>query len=324
MKSILFADLVRGVLLQRYKRFLIDAQLQDGSAVTASVANPGRMTGGDDGAAERGYAVPSQTAIYLQPVAPNYNVKHAYRWMFAVEPCTGALVGVYTMLANRAVREALEAREASLLHLLAERDPNGRRDTAVRPLRFDKLARECRYPTASRQRANGSTVSRCDFCLDGRVFIEVKSVTMLSSTPGLVMFPDAVSARAVRHLEELANVIRSGRKRPRDGAAASAHRAMVLFVVQRSDRPLAFCPAQRVDPLFAIAMRHAASHGVEFRCCWLPARVQEEREGRATVEVHWGRATEGGNADCAWHEVPVFLSMEEAQQYLQGERDPRR
>eukprot|EP00166_Cyanidium_caldarium_P001053 ctg_1473.g386 len=144
MKSLLFPDLVRGVLLQRYKRFLIDAQLQDGSEVTASVANPGRMTGGDDGAAERGYAVPSQTAIYLQPVAPNYNVKHAYRWMFAVEPCTGALVGVYTMLANRAVREALEAREASLLQLLTERDPNGRRGTVPaagerehrQPLRF--------------------------------------------------------------------------------------------------------------------------------------------------------------------------------------------
>jgi sugar fermentation stimulation protein A len=92
--------------------------------------------------------------------------------------------------------------------------------------------------------------SRLDFVLDvgGKlVFLEVKSVTWVED--GVALFPDGVTERGRRHLEELAGLVRQG------------HDAWQVFVVQRHDGRV-FKPAAQVDPAYARELAAAAAHGV--------------------------------------------------------------
>jgi len=95
--------------------------------------------------------------------------------------------------------------------------------------------------------------SRFDFQVGG-VMIEVKSVTLASGGAG--RFPDAVSARAARHCDELAALCRSGNP------------TAIVFVAQRGDIE-SVAPEDDVDPVFGIAIRRAAKAGVLVLACAL-------------------------------------------------------
>ena len=168
-------DLVPARLIRRYKRFLADCTLEDGSEVVAHCANPGSMMG----LAEPG------TKIWLEPNDdPKKKLKYGWR---LIEHENGHFTGVDTSLPNKAVRAALEAGE-----IIALADY-----TDVRP--------EVKYG------AN----SRVDFLLGAAglpdAYVEVKSVT-LSREAGLAEFPDSVTARGAKHLSELAEVARAGHR----------------------------------------------------------------------------------------------------------------
>jgi sugar fermentation stimulation protein A len=93
--------------------------------------------------------------------------------------------------------------------------------------------------------------TRFDFFLtDGneRCLLEVKSTTLIEEE--VAMFPDAVTARGRRHVNNLTK------------AKGEGYRACVLFVVQRDDAR-AFAPCDKVDPKFGEALRNAAANGVE-------------------------------------------------------------
>jgi len=107
--------------------------------------------------------------------------------------------------------------------------------------------------------------SRFDFLLEGPeqppCWVEVKSVTLL--VDGLACFPDAVTVRGRRHVEELAALAEGG------------ERAVVLFVVQRDDAQ-GFRPHDEADPAFGRALRAAARQGVEvyaYACHIEPGRA---------------------------------------------------
>lgn len=92
--------------------------------------------------------------------------------------------------------------------------------------------------------------SRLDFRLaDGSdsLLLEVKSCTLVEDGTGL--FPDAPTERGSRHLHALVRALEAGR-------------AAVLFLIQRADAT-SFIPNERTDPLFADALREAATRGVE-------------------------------------------------------------
>lgn len=92
--------------------------------------------------------------------------------------------------------------------------------------------------------------SRFDFLLtgDGRTcLVETKSVNLVEGDTAL--FPDAPTARGVRHLEVLAASCREGLE------------AAVIFVVQRADAARVM-PYADADPAFAAALAAAAAAGV--------------------------------------------------------------
>lgn len=205
--------LVPARLIRRYKRFLADCRLEDGREVVAHCANPGSMMG----LAEPGMK------IWLEPNDdPKKKLKFGWR---LVDHENGHFTGVDTSVPNRALRAALMAGAVPGL------DAYG----TVRP--------EVRY----------GEKSRIDFLLseDGlpAAYVEVKSVTLCREA-GLAEFPDSVTARGARHLEELARMVGDG------------HRAVLLYLVQRTDCREVTVAAD-IDPAYAAAFAAARAAGVE-------------------------------------------------------------
>lgn len=166
-------DLVPATLLKRYKRFLADARLEDGTEITAHCANPGSMLGLKE----------TGSRIWLEPNDdPKKKLKYGWR---LVDHENGHFTGVDTSVPNRALRAALMAGEIPELALYE----------TVRP--------EVKY----------GQNSRIDFLLSqpgaSDLYVEVKSVT-LSRKAGKAEFPDSVTARGAKHLAELTEVVRGG------------------------------------------------------------------------------------------------------------------
>lgn len=205
--------LVPARLIRRYKRFLADIRLADGSEVTAHCANPGSMMG---------LAEP-EMKIWVEPNDdPKKKLKYGWR---LVDHENGHCTCVDTSVANRAFKQALLGREI-----------------------FD-LAN---YPEILPEQKYGEK-SRIDFLLraPGRpdCYVEIKSVTLMRSQ-GLAEFPDSVTARGTKHMQELARMAQLG------------HRAIVLFLVQRSDAKQVTL-AKDIDPAYADAFATATAQGVE-------------------------------------------------------------
>ncbi|MFA7482551.1 MAG: DNA/RNA nuclease SfsA [Vulcanimicrobiota bacterium] len=227
-----FPRLVTARFLRRYKRFLTDVRLEDGTEVTVHCPNPGRMSS----------ILPHAETVYLSDLRelPGKR-KLDYRWELA--KVRGELVVVNTQLANRVA--------GRLLGLPAIRED------LLLPLE-SPLRSELRIPGRK---------SRFDFGLSdtsGRDYvIEVKQVSMRVADQGTTRwaaFPDAVTARGKRHLEELAELSRSGAT------------AILLYVVGRSDVNL-LRPAYEVDPHYSEAFERALEAGVTARACRLSATL---------------------------------------------------
>lgn len=165
--------LLKGILLRRYKRFLADVELADGTVITAHTPNTGSMLG----------CCTPGSRVWLRD-SGNPKRKYRHGWEL-VEAEPGILVGINTGLANGLVEEAIGAGVIGEL--------GGYRD----------LRREVRY---------GRENSRIDILLrhDNRpdCYVEVKNVTL--ARDDVAFFPDAVSKRGSKHLRELEAVSRDG------------------------------------------------------------------------------------------------------------------
>ena len=210
------SPLVPATLLRRYKRFLADVVLADGTEVTAHVANPGSMLG---------LAEPGARVWLSKSQSPSRKLPYSWELVevdFGADP---ELVGVNTALPNRLVGEALAAGGIEAL-----------RD-------YPRVRREVRYGKGS----------RVDFVLErdrGPVcFLEVKNVHMMRR-PGRAEFPDAVTARGAKHLDELAREAQAGA------------RSVLLFLVQIGSAE-SMALARDIDPAYGRAFDRARAVGVE-------------------------------------------------------------
>ena len=183
--------------------------------MTAHCANPGAMTG----LAQAG------TVVWLEP---NDDPKRKLRYSWKLADIGGALVGIDTALPNKVVGEALRAQAVPAL---------------------------AGYKTVRAEVKYGEN-SRVDFLLTGGglpdCYVEVKSANLCRKA-GLVEFPDTVTKRGAKHMDELAAMVAQG------------HRAVVLYLVQRTDCT-AFAVADDIDPTYAAAFKNARASGVEALC----------------------------------------------------------
>ncbi len=211
--------LISGRLIKRYKRFLADVELEGGDVVTAHCANPGSMMG----LAEPG------SQVWLSP-ARNPARKLKFSWEIA--SADQELVGINTSLPNAIVADAISAGKIPELSGYAN------------------LKREVRY----------GKNSRIDILLSAgadddprpNCYVEVKNVT-LKRRAELAEFPDSVTSRGAKHLEELGDAIEEG------------FRAVMFFLIQRGDSTRVGV-AGDIDPNYEAAFRRALSRGVEVVC----------------------------------------------------------
>jgi sugar fermentation stimulation protein A len=148
--------LIRGTLVQRYKRFLADVRLTNGEIVTAHCTNTGSMIGCKD----------PGSVVYISKSA-NANRKLAYTWELIQANHTW--VGINTMHPNRLIAEAVQS---GLVRELCG---------------YRTIRREVKVNTHSR-------LDLCLEGDSGCCFVEVKNVTL--AIDGAAAFPDAVSERA--------------------------------------------------------------------------------------------------------------------------------
>ena len=166
------APLISGFLVKRYKRFLADVRLEDGTVITAHCPNSGSM---------KGCAVPGWEVRISKQMS--LKRKHPFTWeMVHNGRCW---IGINTQVPNRITLEALRAGKIRELHS------------------YTKIKSEVRYGDNCRLDFLAKTE-------DGSLcYIEVKNVTLVDAD-GYYAFPDAVTARGAKHLRNLINARREG------------------------------------------------------------------------------------------------------------------
>lgn len=220
--------LIPATLVRRYKRFLFDAHLENGEFITGSCPNTGSMLG---------LTAPGSAVYLTEHDSPTRKYRHALELVKADR----TLVGINTGRPNRLAEEAI-------------------RNGIVGSLgAYSVMRREQKY----------GRNSRIDILLEdpvrGRAYVEVKNVHFRRS-PGLAEFPDSVTTRGAKHLEELGHMAEAG------------HRAIMVYLIQRGDIDrLKIC--RDLDPAYAIAFDRAMKRGVEacaIRCTITSGQIEAD------------------------------------------------
>ena len=210
------SKLIKGKLIKRYKRFFIDVNTENG-VVTAHCPNTGSMKG----------LLDTDNIVWLSKTN-NPKRKLKFTWELVMDNKSKTLVGINTQSPNKIVHEAL------LNNIL--KNFKG----------YEKIRKEVKY----------GNNSRIDFLLEGKennpCFIEVKNVHYCPEN-GLAKFPDSVTSRGQKHLNELIEVKNQG------------NRAVMLYIVQREDCAK-FGLASEIDPDYYELFKKALKKGVEVLC----------------------------------------------------------
>jgi sugar fermentation stimulation protein A len=205
--------LLSGHLVKRYKRFFADIKIKN-KIITAHCPNSGSMIG----------LLTKNNKVWITKAV---NQKRKLKYTLQIIEENSSKVGVNTHLTNKIVNEALQN------NIIKKFSP--------------------KVKIKSEQVFGENT--RFDFFLeDGNVksFLEVKNVTLKRKNK-IAEFPDSVTSRGTKHLNELINATKKG------------FDAYLLFVIQRED-----CNklniAKDIDPVYAKTLIKAVENNVKILC----------------------------------------------------------
>lgn len=205
-----FEKLIKGNLVKRYKRFLADIILEDGTQITAHVPNSGAMTS----------CIEDNCDVW---VTFHDNPKRKLKYTLELTKMGKNLICTNTGVANKI---AIEAIQNGVIKELQE---------------YSSLKPEQKY----------GQNSRIDILLENenqKCYVEVKSVSL--KIDDNLAFPDSVTSRGTKHLNELYDMVQEG------------HRSVMLYVIQRTDA-LPFRLACEIDKKYCEAFKEVTKKGVE-------------------------------------------------------------
>lgn len=204
-------QLLTGKLVKRYKRFLADVELENNEIVTAHCPNSGSM---------KGCAMPGSPVWISTSDNPKRKLKYTWELLQAKD----SMIGINTQVPNKLIKAAIENNQIS---------------------EFTKF-------TKVRAEVKTSDHTRLDLLLENGAqetcYVEIKNCTLVEN--GVAMFPDAVTTRGQKHLDELVRLKKQG------------HRAVIFYLIQRMDARV-FTPAAMIDKDYAQKLKNAVKNGVE-------------------------------------------------------------
>jgi sugar fermentation stimulation protein A len=205
--------LISGQFVKRYKRFFVDIKIKN-KIITAHCPNTGSMYG---------LLKEGNKVWFSKSNNPNRKLKYTLQ----IIEDRNSKVGVNTHFTNKIVFHALNN------NLIKEFD----KDVHIKP--------ETKF---------GSN-SRFDFLItknDFKAFIEVKNVT-LSRVKGLAEFPDTITERGLKHINELIKASKKG------------YKIFMLYLIQRNDCK-SFKIAEDIDTEYFKSLTKALKSKLNILC----------------------------------------------------------
>jgi len=205
--------LLQGTLIKRYKRFFADIKYNN-KTIIAHCPNSGSMMGLLDKGNKVWFSVSD---------SPTRKLKYTLE----IIEINKKNVGINTLLTNKIVLEALNSKKIKSL------------------AKFNNIKTEAKF----------SINTRFDFLLTNdkeKCFLEVKNVTLVREET-VAEFPDAITTRGTKHLNELCNAVEKG------------YQSYILYLIQREDCKF-FKIAEDIDEKYKIAFNSAIKNGIKVLC----------------------------------------------------------
>ena len=205
--------LISGLFKKRYKRFFVDIKINN-QIITAHCPNTGSMYG----------LLKEGNKVW---VSKSNNPNRKLKYTLEIIEDNKSKVGINTHSANKIVLDGLQ----------------------------NNLFNEFKSTSNIKPETKFGNNTRFDFLITNKknkTFVEVKNVT-LSRKKGLAEFPDAITTRGLKHINELVN---AGKKN---------YKIFILYLIQRNDCKT-FTIAKDIDPNYALALSKAVKNDLNILC----------------------------------------------------------
>ena len=205
--------LIAGLFVKRYKRFFVDININN-QIITAHCPNTGSMYG----------LLKKGNKVW---VSKSSNPNRKLKYTLEIIEDQKSKIGINTHSANKIVQHALK----------------------------NNLIKELKNSLEIKTETKFGKNTRFDFLIlnkNFKAFVEVKNVT-LSRNKKKAEFPDAITSRGLKHINELINASKKG------------YKIFILYLVQREDCNY-FSIAKDIDADYAKALTKAVKNNLNLLC----------------------------------------------------------